>query len=150
MQKIKVQLLEKIQNIITNRIENTEIAIASIKASRNNETKSSMGDKFETSRAMMQTELQKNELQLSKAKFLQNELSKINIYKKHEQINFGTLAITNHGKYFISIGIGKITLNSQTYYAISLASPIGKQLFNKTKGEEFTFQNKKIKLLDLY
>lgn len=46
---------------------------------RDNETKSNVGDKFETTREMMQLEIEKNVLQLNKYELQKNELLKINI-----------------------------------------------------------------------
>mgnify|MGYP004701039043 FL=1 len=45
---------------------------------RDNETKSNVGDKFETTREMMQLEIEKNVLQLNKYELQKNELLKIN------------------------------------------------------------------------
>lgn len=137
---IKIQLLEKINERIDLQIQTAQVAIDSAKESKNNETKSSAGDKFETGRAMMQLEQEKNELQLGKAMQLKNLLKQIDLSKIFEEISFGSLVITNRGKYFIAVGIGKIDLNNETYFAISLDSPIGKLLSGKSVGEEAEFR----------
>ena len=53
---------------------------------RDNETKSNVGDKFETTREMMQLEIEKNVLQLNKYELQKNELLKINIQGKEISI----------------------------------------------------------------
>ena len=61
------------------RIETANRDIQLAKESRDNETKSTAGDKYETGRAMVQFELEKNKVQLNKAIQLKNELSQINL-----------------------------------------------------------------------
>ena len=53
---------------VEQRIQTIESVLASIVESRNNETKSSVGDKYETGRAMMQQKEDQNSRQLLQAK----------------------------------------------------------------------------------
>jgi hypothetical protein len=76
---IKKQILYKIIEIIDNRIESTKIALAAAKESRDNETKCSVGDKYETSRTMMQLEVEKNRVLLNQTLNIKNKLTQINI-----------------------------------------------------------------------
>lgn len=119
-------------------------AIDSAIESRDNETKSSVGDKYETGRAMMQLEQQRNEVQLAKALKLKSDLKQITIDKSFEQVNPGALVICDDFIYFISIGLGKILVEDQKVYAISLDSPLGKKLQGKKVGEEVVIKEKKI------
>ncbi len=64
--EIKQLVYNKILKILDDKIEILKEEIESTKESRNNDTKSSAGDKYETGRAMMQIELDKNEAQLNK------------------------------------------------------------------------------------
>lgn len=146
---IKESIFNLIIEIIENRVETTKLAIDSAKESRDNETKSSMGDKYETGRAMIQMELEKNRVQLNKALNLKNELEQIDLQKKYNKIEFGSLVITSNGSYFISIGIGKLIVENETIYSISLASPIGKLLNNKKAGDKFIFQGKENTVLEI-
>jgi len=140
---IKKILLEKLHAQLDTQIETAQAAINSAKESKNNETKSSAGDKFETGRAMMQIEQEKNELQLSKTFQLKNLLQQIDIEKESETVVFGSLVTTNRGKYFIAIGIGKIEIENEIYFVISLDSPVGKLLLGKSVGEEIEFRGQR-------
>ena len=111
---------------------------------RDNETKSNVGDKYETTREMMQLEIEKNMVQLNKYELRKNELLKINPLRKNLKVEFGSLVYTNGGNYFISIGLGKIEIENEMVYCISLISPIGKALQNKKAGEKINFQGKEI------
>lgn len=146
----KQAVYNKLMQIINERINSARLAIASAKEARDNETKSSVGDKYETGRAMMQMELEKNRVQLTKTLSLKNELDQINLNKKCDKVEFGSLVITSNGNYFITIGIGKIRIDNKVYYSISLASPIGKAMQNKKEKERFNFQGKEITIIDIW
>ncbi len=135
----KEVILNYLQTSLDEKINLIEDMIASITVSRNNETKSSAGDKYETGRAMMQFELEKNQIQLNQLLKQKYELLQIKANKIYKTADFGALVITNRGNYFISAGVGKCTIDNQICYAVSLASPIGKFLQGKTIGEKATF-----------
>ena len=141
LRELKESIYKQLSIIVDRKIETAKKSIKSAKEARNQETKSSVGDKFETGRAMMQFELEKNEVQLSKALNLKKELSRVDFQKEYNSIEFGSLTVTDQGNYFISIGIGKIEVNNESIYAISLASPIGKMLYGKKIGDIVQFQN---------
>jgi len=142
--QIKTLILNRLKKIIDEKaaIIRTEIQLAH--ETRDNETKSNVGDKYETTREMMQLEIEKNRIQLHKFEVLKNELSKIDVYKTHNKIEYGSLVITSENKYFISIGLGKIEIENDAVYCISLISPIGKTLQDKKVGEKINFQGKEI------
>ena len=144
---IKEQILKKIIKTIDEQIEASRQAVSAARESRDNEPKCSAGDKYEVGRTMVQLELEKSRVLLNKSLKLKNELIQLDLKRKHEKVNSGSLVITNQGSYFISIGVGKIEIESKLYYAISLASPIGEKLYGKSKGETFSFQGKEITIL---
>ena len=129
------------------RIDRIRLAVEEIQAAANEETKSSAGDKFETGRAMMQQEKDKMAHQLAINISWKNQLNLLNPAETKEVVAIGSLVITQEGKYYLSIPLGKLKLSGQTYFAISLASPIGKALLNKKAGDEIVFQQRKISIL---
>lgn len=142
MNSIKQAILNTILTNLDDKIDALKQSIISAKESRDNETKSSVGDKYETSRTLMQTEVEKNRVQLNKTELLKAELSKIDIHKSFDQVEFGSLVKTNQINYFISAALGKIELAGEIYFCISLASPIGKLLHTKRVGNTFVFNGK--------
>ena len=147
--EIKVQIFNQIMKIIEERIDMAQLAIDSAKESRDNEPKCSAGDKYQTGRTMMQTELEKNRVQLNKILNMKNELAQIDLQKKQDRVKYGSLVLTENGNYFISIGLGKIIVGDENFYAISLASPIGKILHNKKAGDKFSFQEKETTISEI-
>ncbi len=149
LNELKQILLTQLQKLVQDKIDNALNSIESAKEARDNETKSSVGDKYETGRAMMQFEIEKNKVQLSKANQLKNDLAKIDVGKIFQRVEFGSIVITKNGNYFISIGLGKVALGNESFFCISAASPIGKILMGKTVGDKINFQGKKIEITDI-
>lgn len=148
--ELKQLLINQLQKIVQDKIDSALISIESAKEARDSETKSSVGDKYETGRAMMHFEIEKNNVQLSKARQLENDLSKIDTHKIHDKVEFGSLVFTNKGNYFISIGLGKIEINKQVYFSVSPASPIGKSLAHKRVEDRIVFQSREIIISDIF
>ena len=135
-------------SIIADRISNAERALGSAHESMLGETKSSAGDKFETSRAMLQGEQDRMKGMLIKNKEMAYNLSKIPL-DNHSIIQSGSLVETDTQSYFIAIGLGKVIQHSKTYYVISLASPLGQLLKNKQAGTEVILNGKSIKITNV-
>jgi len=146
---IKEHILIYLHQLIDEKIDFIQDSIASAKESRNNETKSSAGDKYETSRAMLQIELEKNQQQLAQNLKLKREISEIDTNKENKKVEFGSLIYTNQENYFISIGMGKIEINNQMIYSISMASPVGQVLKDKIIGDKVQFQAKSFIIEDI-
>lgn len=139
---LKPLILKRLLEIMDEKASIIKNEIQMLLESLDNETKSSVGDKYETTREMMQLEIEKNRIQLSSYDLLKNEILKINPQKKFSKAEFGSLVFTAENTYFISIGLGKIEIENEAVYCISLISPIGKQLQNKKAGEMINFQGK--------
>lgn len=142
--QLKHQLYTYCCNWVAQRIANAEEALASVKEAGNDETKSTSGDKHETGRAMMQGEAERYQLQLQKARELEAELQRINPEQQSESITTGSLVETAAGRFYIAIGIGKITVDGKDYFVLSEASPLGAALKGKKSGETFLFQQKQV------
>jgi hypothetical protein len=146
---IKALICKELETMIDARIAEAEAAIAAALEARNNDTKSSAGDKYETGREMIQIEINKSETQRGKALMLKKDLARIDLHKHYTQSAFGSLVITNQEKYFLSIGFGKLQVEGETYVAISLASPIGMALQDKAIGAKVHFQGKELLILEI-
>ena len=136
----------KLQSIMLEQIEtqmkSLEKALKSIEESKLNETKSSAGDKFETGRAMMQREQDALEAQLSQLLTTKNHLRQISSDKNCIRGEVGALISTDKIRYYISVGIGKILIDDEVYYAISPNAPLSKLMINKVAGDHVTFRNR--------
>ena len=128
LQKLDVisELLSQLNNKLKFLNQNLESAIIS----RNSETKSRAGDKFETSREMAQIEIRKLETEILKAQQFIQDL----------QENKADLIITETEVFLISIPFGKIAINSKTIYCISNSAPIAKLLLNTEVSTGFNYR----------
>ena len=137
----KSEILQIIQDKLSAKIENFERLIDETRAS-NNETKSSMGDKFETSREMVQQEINTLQIQLNENRNARNSLKQINT-NLHQTIGLGSLVETDKGLFYIAVSLGEIIFNEKKIFVISTESPLGKILFGMKKGEEISLNNMK-------
>jgi transcription elongation GreA/GreB family factor len=146
---IKTHLYQACLKLVDQRILNAKEALEDVQTGANEETKSTAGDKHDTSRAMMQIEAEQNAKQLAEAERLKHALKQININKKNSAAELGSLVITNKGNYFLSIGIGKLEIEGQIYFALSAGSPLGELLIGKTEGSSFSFNNQDFEVLKI-
>jgi transcription elongation GreA/GreB family factor len=124
--------------------------LATATESANNETKSSAGDKHETARAMMQLEQEKLSYQLKDLQDQKSELEKIDITKPSAQIAKGTLIQSDKGFLFLSIGLGKISVDDKTVFAISPQSPLGVKLLGEKENDIVDMNGVKYLIEKLY
>ena len=148
--EIKRELIAACNQQIDQRVADIQQRLDTITDSRNNATKSSVGDKYETSRAMMQTEEEKSKHQLAEAQKVKLNLIRLDWEKVHLQVLPGSLILSNKGIYFISIGLGKVKLANQIFFCVSLASPIGLAFRDKKEGDKFSFNGQQFEILKLY
>ncbi len=77
-------------------------------------------------------------------------LNKVDINQDHNRVEFGSVVITELQKVFVSIGIGKIQVENDTYYAISLQVPFYQAMKGLKKGDTFDFRGQRLKILDVF
>lgn len=142
MNQIKETLYQLCLNFIEQRIQTAEVALAQSREASNDDTKSSAGDKYETSREMMQQDIDRNKRLLIDAQDNLRVLQAIDTHAAdYDIVRHGSVAYTNHGTFYISVSAGQLTVDGKSIFAISPASPIGKLLLDKKKGDKFTFNN---------
>lgn len=124
------------------RIATAQDALNAAQESSNEESKSTAGDKHDTSRSMMQIAVEQAARQLSEAEKLRDELGRIDISKKSEVIMAGSLIKTSLGNYFIAISAGKMELEKEVYFAVSISSPIAQSIKGLKKGDKFQLNGK--------
>ncbi len=147
---IKNQLFNKCLEYVDHRIKNAKEALDAAKEAGNEETKSSAGDKYEVGRAMMQQEIENNELQLGEAYKLKKALNLINPAEDCQTVKLGSLVLTTNGNFYISISLGKLSIDSDDYFAISPLTPIGIKLSGLKKGDKMTFNKKDYLIQGVY
>ena len=141
----KTELIKSIQEKLSGKIQNFEKLIAETRAS-NNDTKSSMGDKYETGREMLQQEINNLQTQLNEVLKQQGFLKTI-LIKPSDKAEKGAIVKTEKGLFFISVSFGEITFENQKIICISPESPLAKAMNGKQKGDVFSLNNINQKIL---
>lgn len=131
----KSEILQIIRDKLSEKITALERMIAETRAS-NNETKSSMGDKYETTREMVQQEINNLQVQLNENINARNSLKMINT-NYHQKIGLGSLVETDKGFFYVAVSMGGITIEQQRIFAVSPESPLGKMLMGLRQGDHF-------------
>lgn len=139
--EIKKALYKRCQEQVLQKLESATSVMDNASQSMLNDTKSSAGDKFETSRAMLQAEQERMKAVIIKTKALEHQLKHLDL-SSSEKVKAGSLVLTSDLNYFISIGLGKLIFEEEKYYAISGVAPIGKLLLGKSAGEHVAFNGK--------
>ncbi len=116
----------------------------------NLETKSSMGDKYETSRSMINQEKEKLASQLSVLQGQSRVLRKLNLDEVSEEVKLGSLVVFEGATYFISVALGRINIDGQECFAISPVSPLGKTLVGAKKEENVNWRSQQTTIEDVY
>jgi len=124
MSAFKLQIIQACKENLTEKTASLNAIMQEVTASANSESKSSAGDKHETSRAMMQLEQEKLGKQITDAVNRLNEFNKIEFNKPFQTITHSSLVETDRGFFLIASSIGKIAVDGKTVFVISAKSPL--------------------------
>lgn len=141
---LKMTFIEELKDQLKKSILESNEHLKNLVDSRNSESKSSAGDKHETSRAMVQQEIDMLALQQSKLIQQEKELNQIDFEVDLKKVKLGNMVLTDRGLFLISIGYGKIELADEICFAISPVSPMAQALLNKSKGENVQLNGRNI------
>lgn len=125
--------------LITEKIRVLQQSLHELTESAGNETKRTAGDKHETALAMLQIEQENISRQLNETLAQKVVLEKIDPALHTEQIVRGSLVTTNKGIFFLSIALGKATIDDQLIIALSAESPLGKAMLHLKEGDTYSF-----------
>ena len=139
---LKLELYELCLNFMHQRMETAETALAQAQEASNDDTKSSAGDKFETTREMMQQDISRNKSLLADAKQNLMVLKSLQNVPVSEVVRNGSLVYTSKAIFYLSISAGHLNDDTMPIFAISAASPVGQLMVSKKVGDSFTFNNK--------
>lgn len=136
----KEQILASCYHWLNEKIERINASLLDLQQANTKETKSSAGDKYETSREMIQ--LEKNKLLLQLKIFLSQEetLKRIQQQLPNSTSFLGKTILTNKGLFFIGIGIGPLTIEEIPCFIVSEDAPITQSLKSNITKPSFSFR----------
>jgi transcription elongation GreA/GreB family factor len=136
---VKEKIVKALLAEFSAKADDLQNEIQSLEASRNNESKSTAGDKHEVGRAMAQTELDTMEKRLATLKEQANTIKNLPLDLQNK-VGRGSLVETSNGLYFLAVGFGKVEVGGKSYFVISPAAPIGQAMLGKKAGDQFEFR----------
>lgn len=145
----KKQVHAHCHQLVDERIALVRKLIDDAQKASKEESKSSMGDKYETSREMMALEMRKSAEQLQEGSKLKQVLNELNVNLISKNVSLGSLVSTSIGDFYLSVSLGQIQIKGKKIFILSAVSPLGKELLNKQKGDIFVFNAKKIEIISI-
>ena len=135
---LKTRVHELCIQLVKDKIKLIDNLYLSNQNALDSSTKSSAGDKHETSRAMIHLDQEKLSIQLLDLNKSLRILSQINI-GEHSSVNMGSLFKTDHSIFYISIGLGKISINGLDVFIMSPVSPLSQRLIGLNQNDSIDF-----------
>ena len=149
LQLFKQNVIQRSYQLILDKLNEFEATERSAQESAANDTKSSMGDKHETSREILQQEREMNGRRMAEAIRQKEELERILPDAQFSKIQTGALTETSLGWFFFSTALGFVHVDNAKVAVISMASPIGQALKGLKAGDTIIFQGKPILIKQL-
>ena len=146
----KQELIAASQQYVQERVDRIRQAIADLEDALKLETKCSMGDKYETGRAMLHLEFEKLSGQLEQYGQLKKTVDLLRDVQPSLEIAFGSVVETTGANYILVIPAGKLVVQDKEYFAVGVGSPIAKALIGKRKGDSFTFNGIEEKITEVF
>lgn len=145
----KKAFFEHLSNSLSEKIARLQLDIADLQKDISEDSKSSAGDKFETSREMAQQELGKLSTQLNEQLRIKSLIENQSI-EKPTQAQLGAIVETNKGLFLLGIPIGTTSFEGKNIVGIGLGAPLGQLMLHKKKKDRILFNNQEFILEEIY
>ncbi|HLP56190.1 MAG TPA: hypothetical protein VK151_14230 [Fluviicola sp.] len=146
----KAALLAAARTLLSNKQQDFQSMIADLQEGLANETKSSAGDKYETSRAMSQQELDKITTQLQEISRQLALIPHLETVTGPGTIQNGSIVETNKGFFFIGLPLGSLQTDEGTVFCIGASAPLAQQLIGKNTGAKVVLNANRFEVLGVY
>ncbi|MFK7953497.1 MAG: hypothetical protein AB8B73_11670 [Ekhidna sp.] len=145
-QVLKKEIVAHCIEEVSKKLEDLKKELLLVQESANSDTKSSMGDKYETGREMVMQE--KGKLESQRGLYLKQltTFKAIDLNKHFSKVELGSLVKTKQAIYFISTALGIIELEGQKVFVISAGAPIAQAMLGKGERDEFAFNGNSFEL----
>ncbi|MBX7180582.1 MAG: hypothetical protein K1X82_00590 [Bacteroidia bacterium] len=147
--ELKKRLLETCISIQTNHLQTLKDEIDEAERIANDhdggaeENMDSFREEMQNKREVFTRQFQvtSNDLQI---------LRRVDPNKTDTQVQFGSVVFTESQKLFVTVSLGRVNVNGEDFFAISMQTPLFKVLSGKRKGETANFNGKDIKIVDIF
>lgn len=135
MERLNIKARNQCLKLIEERLQNYQQDLQSLQQSASEETKSSMGDKYETGRSMVQQEFDKVQGRVAELNKLIKVLQGLKP-NSSDKVVMGSFVMTGQMNFFISVSLGQLIMEDITFIAISPATPLAQKMMGLGKGEK--------------
>lgn len=146
----KIAVIACLKSMLEEKMMVAWNAMQAAQDSANDQGKSSMGDKYETSRSMGQLDRNMHARQYEQVRQERLLLEKIGESETAKRSAVGSLLHTSAGWFFIAVSLGAVKIEDETVIAVSSSSPVGASLLGKEAGSPFDFMKKQHTILAIY
>jgi transcription elongation GreA/GreB family factor len=150
----KIQFKNKLKScgiaLIQERVVAARLAMDEAQKAANSEEKSSAGDKYETGRAMGHLQKEMHTAQLAAAVQDMALMQAIPVDMLYRECVPGAVLQAGGLTYFISLGLGKQTIDGHTVLFLSPQAPLAKLLSGLGPGDTLSFNQRNILIEEVY
>ncbi len=147
---LKKAVYQHCTQLVEEKIRFAQEAIDGASETSGDSTKSSAGDKYETTVELMQIERNKFAQRLEEASKQKMLLNQIKPDRLTSQIELGSLVYTNIGNFFFSVSLGNLVVKGINIFAVTLASPIGRAIVDKMEQDAVEFNGREVLIQKIY
>lgn len=144
---MKSTILQYVKTYLDQRMQTSLDAMNAAQESANGESKSSAGDKYETSRAMGHLDRDMHARMYQQTREERKLMERIDENIDFKKGALGAFISTSMGDFFLSVSIGQVKIDEKPIMIISPQSPIGALLMSKMVGDKFNFRGKEAEIL---
>lgn len=149
MKNLRNKLIKACKEYAEARIARFNETMRELEEALKPESRSCMGDKYETSRAMLHLEFEKISGQVELFSNLRKTANLLELQPETDLIGFGSIVKTAGANYFISIPAGEISAEGEKFFAVGINSPVAQLLLGKKAGDSFVLNGRNFKILEV-
>lgn len=141
MIELKKRILAEVEQLLEEKATQMRSQLTTIREDASASGKSSMGDKYETTREMLKQEELKVAGQLEICEKQLKQVRSTSMATAN-QVTSGSLIRSGKLYFMILTSIGKVRVDGQDIFVVSAVAPVAKLLLKKKQGESYTFNGK--------
>lgn len=149
LKTLKQNLHAQCMMLVNGKMNSIQQAMEVLESSMKDETKSSAGDKYETSREMLKQEMEKLATQLQEVIRQRQLLQQLNVVHEAEVVQQGAVVLCNKGNFYIAAGLGQLAADGLKFIAVSAVSPLAQKMMGLKQGDKFIFNAQEYELLHI-
>ena len=148
MIELKKKILSQVEQMLMEKAAQMRKQLEAIREDASGSAKSSMGDKYETTREMLKQEELKvtGQLDICEKQIKQVQLAPVRVLDK---VGNGSLIRSADLYFMILTSVGKVSIDDKDVFVVSAAAPVAQTLLGHNLGDTFIFNGKSCQIDEL-